>query len=116
LISTPNNGERAYKREARLDSAGKVRAWDVPVIDFFSGDEMTRVTIQNRDEILGVVVRALVIAIAGFQAVGGMNPNYFRAHGFYRFPLEPHQADRLKELVRNYVPERFQSLIQIADE
>ena len=86
------------------------------MIDFFSGSEMTRVTIQNRDEILGVVVRALVIAIAGFQAVGGMNPNYFRAHGFYRFPLQPHQADRLKELVRNYVPERFQSLIQIADE
>jgi len=75
-----------------------------------------KVMISDRDEILGAIVRALAVQAGGFHMVGGMNSNYLRRNGFYRFPLSHDQSDKFRSLIKNYVPDRLQNLLQIADE
>ena len=77
---------------------------------------MTKVTFQNRDVILGAIVRALATQVAGAALLGGMSGSYLRIHGFYRFSFTPTEADRFRELVKDYLPTRFQSSIQIVEE
>jgi len=72
---------------------------------------MTKVSIQNRDEILGAIVRALAVQVAGFQVVGGMNKEYLKRNGYYLFKFSQEQFDRFKSLVNNYVPDKFGKLI-----
>jgi hypothetical protein len=75
-----------------------------------------KVTFLDRDEILGALVRALAVQAAGFQVVGGMNAEYLKQKGFYLFQLSQPQADRFKSLVKSYIPDRLQELIQITDD
>jgi hypothetical protein len=77
----------------------------------------TKVTILNRDEILGAIIRALAVQAAGFQVVGGMNAEYLKQNGFYRFPFASlDQVERFKTLVKDYVPDRFHNSLQIAQD
>lgn len=75
-----------------------------------------KVTLLDRDEILGAIVRALAVQVAGFQIVGGMNRKYLEQNGYYRFRFSMAQFDRFQGLVKDYVPERFQLLIHLAGE
>ncbi len=74
---------------------------------------MTKVSIQNRDEILGAIVRALAVQVAGFQVVGGMNKEYLKQNGFYDFKFSGVQVDRFRTLVNEYVPDKLSVLIKI---
>ncbi len=74
----------------------------------------TKVTISNRDEILGAIVRALAVQVAGFQIVGGMNKKYLQENGYYLFQFSAPQLSRFQNLVEEYVPEKLTSLILIA--
>ena len=73
-----------------------------------------KVKFQNRDVVLGAMVRALAIQAAGARVVGGMTGSYLQVHGFFRFALTPTEADRFKELVKAYLP-TFHSSIQIEE-
>ena len=77
---------------------------------------IAKVTVSNRDEILGAIVRALAFQAAGFQTVGGMNKQYLQEHGYYKFKFHTNQFDKFKSLVKEYVPERFQQIIQIGED
>jgi hypothetical protein len=76
----------------------------------------TKVTFLDKDEILGALVRALAVQVAGFQVVGGMNAEYLNRKGFYLFQLSEPQANRFKSLIKSYIPDRLQQLIQITDD
>lgn len=73
----------------------------------------TKVTFSNRDEILGAIIRALAVQVAGFQVVGGMNKNYLNENGYYLFQFSDAQLSRFNNLIKEYVPERFHNTIQI---
>jgi len=75
-----------------------------------------RVTFSDRDEILGAIVRAIAVQAGGFHMVGGMGGDYLRTNGFYKFPLSPEQSTRFRGLIKNYVPNQFQNVLQITDE
>jgi len=72
-----------------------------------------KVTFSNRDEILGAVVRALAVQAAGFQVVSGMNAEYLRQNGSYRFEFSQDQLERFQIFVRDYVPDKLRQLIEI---
>ena len=48
---------------------------------------MVKVTFQNRDGILGAMVRALAGQVAGARVVGGMSTKYLPVHGSTASPL-----------------------------
>jgi len=76
-----------------------------------------KVTFLNKDEILGAIVRALAVQVAGFQVVGGLNKNYLKANGFYPFIFaNSSQVERFKSLIKCYVPSEFQASLQIAED
>lgn len=77
---------------------------------------MVKVTFRNRDGILAAIVRALAGQVAGAGVVAGMSASYLRVHGFYRFSFTSDQAERFRDLVKDYVPESFQSAIEIIEE
>jgi hypothetical protein len=77
---------------------------------------IAKVTVSNRDEILGAILRALAVQSAGFQTVGGMNKQYLQDHGYYRFRFHTDQFDRFKALVKSYIPDRFQQTVEITAE
>jgi hypothetical protein len=75
-----------------------------------------KVTLLDRDVILGAILRALAVQVAGFQVVGGMNREYLEQNGYYRFPFSQVQFVKFQMLVKDYVPARFQLLIRMAEE
>lgn len=72
-----------------------------------------KVTFSDRDEILGALVRALAVQAGGFQMASGMNGDYLKKNGFYRFPFSKTQTDRFRTLIKNYLSPQFQDLLQI---
>jgi hypothetical protein len=77
---------------------------------------IAKVSISNRDEILGAIVRALAVQAAGFQTVGGMNKLYLQEHGYYKFKFHADQFEKFKSLVNGYVPDRLLQQIQISED
>jgi len=77
---------------------------------------ISKVTFARPDEILGAIVRALAVQAAGFQVAGGMNAEYLKRHGFYRFEFSKKQSDRFEQMFTEYVPDKFRTMIQIAEE
>ena len=75
-----------------------------------------KVTLLDRDEILGAIVRALAVQVAGFQVVGRMNRKYLEQNGYYQFPFSQVQSVKFQTLVKSYIAERFQPSIRIAED
>lgn len=74
---------------------------------------MTRVEISSRDEILGAIVRALAVQVAGFQMAGGKSGASLMAHGYYDFDFSPSQVHKFETLVHDYVSENLRRQIKI---
>jgi hypothetical protein len=76
-----------------------------------------KVTISDRDEILGAVVNALAAQVAGFQVIGRMNKLFLKNNGFYRFNFANSlQVDRFTTFIENYVPAHLQNRLTIIDD
>jgi hypothetical protein len=73
-----------------------------------------KVVFSNRDEILGAIIRALAVQVAGFQMGRGMDGLYLRQNGYYRFEFANQtQVDRFTESVTAYLQDRWRNTIQI---
>jgi hypothetical protein len=77
---------------------------------------IAKVSIANRDEILGAIIRTLAVQAVGFQTVGGMNKRYLKDHGYYKFKFSTGQFEKFKSLVNGYVPDKLLQTIQITED
>jgi hypothetical protein len=74
----------------------------------------TKVTISNRDDILGSVLLALATRCAGQQIAGGMTKGYLKENGFFVLNFaNQNQIDQFTNFVRDYVPAHMQDVITI---
>ena len=75
---------------------------------------MTKVTFTKEDEVLAAIIRALAGKVAGYHIVAAMTDKHLHAHGYYTFNFSDDQHNRFKRFIENYVPERFQSFVEIS--
>ena len=74
----------------------------------------TKVTISNKDDILGSVILALGTRAAGQQIAKGMTKDYLKSNGYFILEFRyQYQIKRFKELVEEYVSAEMQSQIEI---
>ena len=71
-----------------------------------------KVTIINKDKVLGAILRALAVETAGFQVVGGMNQKYLEEKGYYIFRFSSQsQVDSFRSIVHDYIRDCHKGVI-----
>jgi hypothetical protein len=61
--------------------------------------------IENKDRMVGAMVKALAVEVAGFQAVKGTTKGFLATHGYYDFEFASEAAAAaFREAVGKYVP------------
>ena len=69
-------------------------------------DMIVSVVIKGKDRMVGAMVKALAVEVAGYRAVNGMKKEFLNLHGYYdfNFPSDTHASD-FREAVKKYLPE-----------
>lgn len=74
----------------------------------------TKVSITNRDDVLGSVILALATRCAGQQIAGGHTKEALALNGFFRLNFHnQQQVEKFTGYVKKYVAETLQSSVQI---
>ena len=71
-----------------------------------------KVTIVNKDKVLGAILRAIAVETAGFPVVRGMNQKYLKEKGYYIFRFSSQsQVDSFRSIVDDYIRDRHKGII-----
>jgi hypothetical protein len=67
---------------------------------------IVRVAIENKDRMVGAMVKALAVEVAGFQAVKGTTKEFLSANGHYDFEFPSKvSAAAFCDAIAAYIPE-----------
>jgi hypothetical protein len=75
-----------------------------------------KVAFEDRDEVLGALVRALAVQVGGFQMGKGMDKAFLAENGYYEFDFATiAQTGRFQVLIDNYLEPKLRNKLAVKE-
>ncbi len=74
-----------------------------------------KVAFSERDVVLAAIIRALAFKAAGRPTARGKTEEVLLRNEFYQFEFSPHQLEKFKGFISDYLPERWSKTIHISE-